>query len=211
MCICSQVTDIKTDVGGGAVKNSEVNHLARIPLRWMIRECFNCDTGILFDARMLQKAGLPVVDTRVHPDHKRPIAVLQPLYIWKPDDERPEDIFKKRQPERWRAYSKRHVVGDLLTMPLSYIFLSFGKKDSDTSNRHNGIAEHQPFKLEDKVDEYVEDLNDIICAQHDRLTEDAFWLFMEMIPLHLQKHKAMKADGKVTSNATTKVGCPPIS
>ncbi|PSR72077.1 hypothetical protein PHLCEN_2v12058 [Hermanssonia centrifuga] len=36
------------DVGGGSVKNSEKHNLARIPLRWMIRECFRTHTGILF-------------------------------------------------------------------------------------------------------------------------------------------------------------------
>ena len=28
--------------------------LARIPLRWMIRECFKAKTGIIFDAHMLK-------------------------------------------------------------------------------------------------------------------------------------------------------------
>lgn len=36
------------DVGGGAVKNEVRNNLARISLRWMIRECFKLKTGILF-------------------------------------------------------------------------------------------------------------------------------------------------------------------
>jgi hypothetical protein len=27
---------------------------SRIPLRWMIRECFDCHTGILFDMDMLK-------------------------------------------------------------------------------------------------------------------------------------------------------------
>lgn len=34
-----------TDVGGGSVKNGERYSLARISLRWMIRQCFKCDTG----------------------------------------------------------------------------------------------------------------------------------------------------------------------
>lgn len=35
------------DVGGGAVRNETRHVLARIPLRWMIRETFRCNTGIL--------------------------------------------------------------------------------------------------------------------------------------------------------------------
>ena len=36
------------DVGGGSVPNDTRNSLARIPLRWMIRQCFEVGTGIQF-------------------------------------------------------------------------------------------------------------------------------------------------------------------
>ncbi|KAL0570753.1 hypothetical protein V5O48_011207 [Marasmius crinis-equi] len=43
------------DVGGGAVSNSTRNNLARIPLRWMIRQCFLLNTGILFHGGILKR------------------------------------------------------------------------------------------------------------------------------------------------------------
>ncbi|KAJ7045168.1 hypothetical protein C8F04DRAFT_1067942 [Mycena alexandri] len=46
------------DVGGGALPNAARNSLARIPLRWMIRQCFLLQTGILFHADMLRSVGL---------------------------------------------------------------------------------------------------------------------------------------------------------
>ncbi|KAJ6585672.1 hypothetical protein B0H19DRAFT_1110417 [Mycena capillaripes] len=46
------------DVGGGSVSNDTRNSLARIPLRWMIRETFKANTGIMFDAQRLQELGL---------------------------------------------------------------------------------------------------------------------------------------------------------
>ncbi|KAF9076899.1 hypothetical protein BDP27DRAFT_1312788 [Rhodocollybia butyracea] len=46
------------DVGGGSVSNEETTNLARIPLRWMIRECFKTNTGILFHADCLSSLGL---------------------------------------------------------------------------------------------------------------------------------------------------------
>ncbi|KAF9076868.1 hypothetical protein BDP27DRAFT_1389158 [Rhodocollybia butyracea] len=46
------------DVGGGSVSNDETTNLARIPLRWMIRECFKTNTGILFHADSLASLGL---------------------------------------------------------------------------------------------------------------------------------------------------------
>jgi hypothetical protein len=38
------------DVGGGSVLNGTRHSLARIPLRWMIREIFKADVGIIFGA-----------------------------------------------------------------------------------------------------------------------------------------------------------------
>ncbi|KAJ6530943.1 hypothetical protein DFH09DRAFT_1183741 [Mycena vulgaris] len=46
------------DVGGGSVQNDTRHSLARIPLRWMIRECFQAQTGMIFDAQRLQELGL---------------------------------------------------------------------------------------------------------------------------------------------------------
>ena len=36
------------DVGGGAVRNGEPHSLAHISLRWMIRQCYLANTGIVF-------------------------------------------------------------------------------------------------------------------------------------------------------------------
>ncbi|CUA73229.1 putative protein YEL023C [Saccharomyces cerevisiae S288c] [Rhizoctonia solani] len=46
------------DVGGGSVPNDTPHSLARIPLRWMIRECFLNQTGILFHSAELDEIGL---------------------------------------------------------------------------------------------------------------------------------------------------------
>ncbi|KIK51064.1 hypothetical protein GYMLUDRAFT_252409 [Collybiopsis luxurians FD-317 M1] len=43
--------------GGSATKNTAPN-LARIPLRWMIRECFTANSGILFYSNLLMDIGL---------------------------------------------------------------------------------------------------------------------------------------------------------
>ncbi|KAG7090390.1 hypothetical protein E1B28_009509 [Marasmius oreades] len=43
------------DIGGGSVSNDTKPNLARIPLRWMIRECFKTNTGIMFYADMLEE------------------------------------------------------------------------------------------------------------------------------------------------------------
>ncbi|KAF9022154.1 hypothetical protein BDZ89DRAFT_1137517 [Hymenopellis radicata] len=50
------------DVGGGSVANNVPHSLARIPLRWMIRQCFLVDTGIMFDEARLRKLGMDGAD-----------------------------------------------------------------------------------------------------------------------------------------------------
>ncbi|KAJ7738305.1 hypothetical protein B0H16DRAFT_1424826 [Mycena metata] len=46
------------DVGGGSVDNGTEHNLARIPLRWMVRECFKTNSGIMFDTEGLRSIGL---------------------------------------------------------------------------------------------------------------------------------------------------------
>ncbi|KAI0673865.1 hypothetical protein C8Q78DRAFT_969172 [Trametes maxima] len=46
------------DVGGGSVPDDTPHTLARIPLRWMIRECFKTNTGIRFHGELLKLVGL---------------------------------------------------------------------------------------------------------------------------------------------------------
>ncbi|KAI0253206.1 hypothetical protein BJV78DRAFT_1123495 [Lactifluus subvellereus] len=48
------------DVGGGSVENGTRNSLARIPLRWMIRQCFLTNTGIQFHRESFKDIGLDV-------------------------------------------------------------------------------------------------------------------------------------------------------
>jgi hypothetical protein len=43
------------DIGGGSVSNKTRNSLARITLRWMVRECFKAATGIMFNSSALQE------------------------------------------------------------------------------------------------------------------------------------------------------------
>ncbi|KAF8066478.1 hypothetical protein FPV67DRAFT_1494951 [Lyophyllum atratum] len=51
-------TGCHCDVGGGSVKNGVLHSLARIPLRWMVRECFKAKTGIVFTCEGLREIGL---------------------------------------------------------------------------------------------------------------------------------------------------------
>ncbi|KAF5348457.1 hypothetical protein D9756_009559 [Leucocoprinus leucothites] len=66
------------DVGGGSVTNGIRPNLARIPLRWMIRQTFLTETGIMFSAQGLRKLGFDLDPTTYHPILKRPPALQLP-------------------------------------------------------------------------------------------------------------------------------------
>ncbi|RDX42989.1 hypothetical protein OH76DRAFT_1253027 [Lentinus brumalis] len=53
------------DIGGGSVADSTTFKLARIPLRWMVRECFKANTGIRFHAELFKHIGLDPVTLNV--------------------------------------------------------------------------------------------------------------------------------------------------
>jgi hypothetical protein len=52
------LTSRHSDIGGGSVANGDRHNLARIPLRWMVRQCFILRTGILFHKNMFKDIGI---------------------------------------------------------------------------------------------------------------------------------------------------------
>ncbi|KAF2663782.1 hypothetical protein BT63DRAFT_444260 [Microthyrium microscopicum] len=62
------------DIGGGSCKNGTRHMLSRIPLRWMIRQCFECDTGILFNTIHLAQQGIDV--NTLYPVYQQPTKPL---------------------------------------------------------------------------------------------------------------------------------------
>ncbi|KAG5638505.1 hypothetical protein H0H81_012310 [Sphagnurus paluster] len=71
------------DVGGGAVRNEVRNSLARIPLRWMVRQCFILKTGILFHRELFKVIGMD-------PDSLYPEVRARPPAVTKTKEYSPE-------------------------------------------------------------------------------------------------------------------------
>ncbi|KAJ6530992.1 hypothetical protein DFH09DRAFT_1044739 [Mycena vulgaris] len=69
------------DVGGGSVDNETEHSLARIPLRWMIRECFKTNSGIMFDCDGLRSIGLDPDSLYPHVAPRPPALPVGPLRI----------------------------------------------------------------------------------------------------------------------------------
>lgn len=70
------------DVGGGASPNGTRHMLSRIPLRWMMRQCFECNTGIIFNTASLAEVGLDVPTLwPVYKTPKKPFVGPSPALI----------------------------------------------------------------------------------------------------------------------------------
>ncbi|THG96581.1 hypothetical protein EW026_g5276 [Hermanssonia centrifuga] len=165
------------DVGGGAVTNYTPNKLSRIPLRWMIRECFECNTGILFDARMLQKAGLPVYRNAAGE------LILAPLYKWEP-----------APPPDYAAAVRKSFLQNFVAA-IRYPFVLARGWFRSEKEEHPPMPPEDPFEydLEPLPDdyEYLQDQEDSKTATHDEYEKRAMWALLDWTPQRVKKPKAI--------------------
>lgn len=170
------------DIGGGSVANSTRNSLARIPLRWMIRECFKMNTGIQFEAERLKEVGLdpatlwPVV-------LPRPPPLPVPKQLGPPASESSntdQDQTKRsssmdKTPVRSEAAETRGAI-DLTDVD------EIGEDGGD------GTAE----KVRTFVSEEIEELDDAMCPLYDQLVLAKGWWILELLPM---RQRVQKDDG----------------
>ncbi|KAG6873169.1 hypothetical protein C0995_002018 [Termitomyces sp. Mi166 len=108
------------DVGGGSVANGTPHSLARIPLRWMIRECFKAGTGIIFGLEDLRRVGLDPAS--LYPDVQKrppplPVVGAQIQYI--PTATQQEELQDREEHELLDALSP--IYDQLSLAPLWWI------------------------------------------------------------------------------------------
>ncbi|KAF7289945.1 hypothetical protein MIND_01369700 [Mycena indigotica] len=144
------------DIGGGSVPNNTRNSLARIPLRWMIRECFKAETGIIFNAERLVELGLDpttlyphVLDRppakEMHPDMR--IARRAPRKLWF------QRVFRPKA---------SHSGGNEFTF---------------SPNPENQPPTHVMPGMEEE-----EDLKDALSPIYDQLKLSPGWWILEVLP-----------------------------
>ncbi|GJJ13726.1 hypothetical protein Clacol_007982 [Clathrus columnatus] len=170
------------DVGGGSVENSSRHNLARIPLRWMIRQCFLTNSGIRFHSDLLRTIGLD--PATIYPNVKeRPAALYYSPDLNVPTVNTPAN----------RNYntSTRRLMNDTESDSSKENFLSFG---------YNGI---HPMQI---MSEEEEELADALCPIYDQLKLAPYWWILELIPMRL---RAQKDDtNEWFSNMTINLGRP---
>jgi hypothetical protein len=144
------------DVGGGAVKNEERHKLSQIPLRWMFRQCFECDTGILFDTVQLARQGIDV-DTLypVYKERLRPVVGPPP------------------------ALMERYEKGTLKPLKQRSTFLNLSDDIIDDAP----TAEDLQYIL---PDESTEDYFDAKARINDQLVDAKGWWVLEFWPIKVR-------------------------
>ena len=150
--------------------NGRRHSLARIPLRWMIRECFKLNIGIVFDAHMLKhEVGLDI-DSRFEAPQ-----ALSPTTLHVAGSDAAE----------LKGFS-------LLQIPravLSAIGAPFGWIWRKLSGLRQRSPLQPPFSIE--RDRFVsegearEELVDALSPIFDQLKKHTYWKIMEWIPCKL--------------------------
>lgn len=144
-------TGAHADVGGGAVLNEERHQLSRIPLRWMIRQCFECETGMLFKAHALAEVGLDV-------------PTLWPVY------QQPKRPYVGPSPS---ALEKHHEskLPALHTRPFGFKELA-----TELTKEMQDKLKIEAEELErDVLPEHVEDYFDALAPVNDQLEQSKAW------------------------------------
>lgn len=160
---------------------------ARIPLRWMVRECFRAETGLIFDMDMLRdELGMDVDFERKQVLEAPPRAEPGPL-----------DIVQSLTAEQ----AARHVlvaaatdIAKFMIYPLQLAWWLVGSPFRNwfvhAKNQAKGLKQDKgprtPFK-----GEAHEELKDALSPMYDQLELSRPWWILELLPLKRKKQKAV--------------------
>ena len=188
-------TDIKevwfagahADIGGGAVGNDQRHKLSQIPLRWMIRQCFECNTGIKFKTKALAEFGLDV--HTLWPEYRSlPIPSLHgppPTYLEKYTELPPRSIRGGKLLPTWQTSSSHSTAWtDRPSKPPA-------KQQAHTTEPlYHFSSPTDP----DWTPEQVEDYYDSLSQLNDQLVQAPNWWILELLPVPV---KIPTGDGQV--------------
>ncbi|KAI4716939.1 hypothetical protein E4T48_06872 [Aureobasidium sp. EXF-10727] len=153
------------DVGGGAVANEERHKPSQIPLRWMMRQCFECNTGIIFDTHRLAEEGLDV-------------HMLYPIY------QRLEMPTVGPSPNTMEKYHQGELA------PISRRSTLLEAQDTDHRDGLYNLNLYQDRERHKIVDhwmpEQIEDYFDAITPFNDQLVQAKFWWILELWPIKVR-------------------------
>ncbi|KAF5321153.1 hypothetical protein D9619_001336 [Psilocybe cf. subviscida] len=152
------------DIGGGSVSNKTRFSLARIPLRWMVRECFKAKTGILFNSVLLYDIGM--CPSTLYPNVlERPTSLpIDDTCLIESPPAKPIPIRLRSSSVKLQGWKKK-----------LYGMLGKEVKAPDPA------PDHIPFLGEEE-----EELHDTLSPIYDQLKIAKAWWVLEYIPLPLR-------------------------
>lgn len=166
------------DVGGGAEKNEVRHMLSRIPLRWMIRQCFTCNTRILFHSTMLAEVGIDV--HTVWPVYRQP---TKPVVGPSPD--MVEQYTSSVLPPITRRSTALNLIKEK-----EEEFEKEKKRGGEDKGLADARAEEEKRRFEaGLLPEQAEDYFDAIARINDQLELAKGWWILEFWPVKLRVQK----------------------
>lgn len=184
------------DCGGGAVPNETRHMVSRIPLRWMIRQTFECDTGILFHTDVLAEHGLDV-DTlwpQLIP-RQAPACGPPPSALDGYDEDQLPTMTERRNSVRRRMALNELYDSSLVSSKSSNTLPSL-----KTSSAASSASQWYPAGvLPESHEDYFDSLADI----NDQLEQAKFWWILELWPV---KYRVKKAYGQWTKKTGPNMG-----
>ncbi|KIJ41275.1 hypothetical protein M422DRAFT_172643 [Sphaerobolus stellatus SS14] len=141
------------DVGGGSVSNDTRYNMARIPLRWMIRECFKANTGIIFYERPILNLGMDSLLVMGSPENIKAPKMLSGLGQTYLADDSPKDKVPEKLPN--------------------------GLQEAQAMLRKR-LQSMAPAKADS---EDGQSLMDALSPEYDQLKLKWWWRIFELIPL----------------------------
>ncbi|TFK52545.1 hypothetical protein OE88DRAFT_1417444 [Heliocybe sulcata] len=162
------------DIGGGSVPNNTRHSLARIPLRWMIRELFRTKTGIILDRDLLRdEAGLDLKTlddsppARIVPEADTCTLALDP----------PKDTF---------LLALGRFIWNTIQFP--YKLISGLLRPPKPSIKANFLPEKA--SASEYLGEAEEELLDALSPMYDELRLTWWWRILEWMPMRHKKQSA---------------------
>lgn len=206
------------DVGGGSVPNDTRHSLARIPLRWMIRECFRTNSGIQFEADKLRAiAGIdpaslyPIVLPRpppleIHKEVAASLALINYAKSGKVSDKEMKmlaDSAKLLEEKIVESQEKNQVkrTSSMQKTPSRPASVSgTEKRDDDLDSTASAPAsiygedgdQDKSVKPHPFVSEEEEELFDALSPIYDQLKLAKPWWVLELLPI---KQKMQRENG----------------
>lgn len=182
-----------TDVGGGSVPNETRYALARIPLRWMIRQCFLAGSGIQFQADRLHEIGLdpaslyPIVQPRPEPLPVSSVVSKQGLK-------------ETKKALKNGSFEHSHVCSEC--PPLSPVLDSGSDGSGSGYERSISKGINAQTKIAAANEEH-EELHDALSPVFDQLALRRGWWILELLPL---VHRYELTDGNSVKVVSVNAG-----